>query len=96
MKVKDSPAEVKKLIHLVKDIRPDQAVNFARADKWFVENFSKQFPEEEIENARHAVEIGLRWHEGTITVTTIFKWMKVDILKRFKANKIPQKGYYNN
>lgn len=87
---------LQKLLTLVRDIRPDQAANFAKADKFFVEQVKKQFGDEENADIIADVEFGLTYHSGDINIATIFSWLKLGRLKRFRQHiqKISREDYF--
>jgi len=98
MTISESPKDVKHILNLIREIRPDQAENFAKAEKWFMEVFPKQFGTIEVDEIKCIIERSLAFHQGPITISTVFNWVKEGLarntLMRMRENKVPQQGYY--
>ena len=98
MKLSESPKTAKNILNLIREIRPDQAQNFAKADKWFDINLVKQYGNIEVDELMDIIERYLAFQDGPITIATIFNWVKEglakNVIRRMKDNKISQQDYY--
>lgn len=99
MKLTDSPKDSRLFLKLVEMVRPDQASNFSKAGDWFEENFVKQFGSVEVDELRDIINKKLAFHEGPITISTIFNWVKIGLqqnkAKQIKSQEVSQIGYYD-
>jgi len=97
MKLSESHSELKKLILLIAELRPDQAQNFLNP-KWFADRMASEFPDVEMDFAKKVLEAKLTYYEGPIIISTVFNWMKEMVEKQrlldARNNGPSRKDYY--
>lgn len=97
MKLSDDPKLAKKILQLVEMVRPDQSENFSKCATWFMEQYTKQFGNHEIDELRDIIERKVAFHEGPIVIGTIFNWTKegvrINMLK--SVPPVPRADYYD-
>lgn len=97
MKLSEDPTLAKKLLQLITMVRPDQTENFAKCGTWFMEQYTKQFGEHEIDELRDIIERKVAFHEGQIVIGTVFNWTKEGLrINKLKSVKsVSPTDYYD-